>query len=509
MHSFVPEPDSPYLTDESKLSGRADRVFFPENAEDLQFLFEEATEQGIPVTVNAARTGVCGGGVPEGGWVVSLERFPGIMGIGKDEKGYYVRTGPCVPVRELCDTVLMKRLDGLEDLTEDACGEFRRDPGKYFYPVDPTEMDGSIGGNIATNASGPRTLKYGPTRNWVKSIDVVFPYGRRMHIERGKHFAYDRRFDCFIDGIRLDLRIPDYDFNTDVKNAAGLYSRDGMDLIDLFIGSEGILGTIVQAEVRLTEWHPLLSCIMFMPDDGSALRLIRDIKHSDVSPEFLEYFDTGSVDLIRGSCGSDPTLLRPPDGKRSAVFVDLAMDGSLDGSLESVSGMMERLGGDPGETWVGHDEDDRRRMFEFRHHVPKAIFDYVAGLKGEMPAINKMGTDMSVPEGASDEMMGIYKRELDASGLEYVIFGHMGDCHPHVEIILKDMDDLAKAREVYDVLAEHAYRLGGSPSAEHGIGKLKRKYIGMMYGGSGIGAIQRIKLRFDPAYILNRGDMVD
>ena len=157
----------------------------------------------------------------------------------------------------------------------------------------------------------------------------------------------------------------------------------------------------------------------------------------------------------------------------------------------------------------GHDQDDRGRMFEFRHSVPKSIFEYVASLKEEMPALNKMGTDMSVPEEKSDEMMAFYKQTLDSFDLEYVIFGHLGDFHPHVEIILKDLEDLRKAREAYAILAQKAVDLGGSPSAEHGIGKLKRDYIRMMYGEKGIEEIRSLKRYFDPNMILNRGDMIE
>lgn len=506
MRSIVPGPESPYTIDECKIRGEADLVIFPENAEDIAEVLRDAYGKSIPVTVSANRTGLCGGGVPDEGWVMSLEGMPGLIGMGQDDEGYYVRIGPGVSVRTLTDTMLLKRIEGLTDLTPDACGRFRRDPRRFFYPVDPTEMDGSVCGNIATNASGPRTLKYGPTRDWVRWIRVVLPDGRIIGIRRGEHHAEGRRFDCTVDDVHLSFDAPRYDFNTAVKNAAGLYAADGMDLIDLFIGSEGVLGVIAEAEVRLTEWHPLLSVIAFMPDDDSALSLIDDLRDSTVSPEFLEYFDCASIDLVRRVSAGDPTLLTPPEGRCSAVFLD--MDAGDGARMRDLADIISSHGGSPSRTWAGSDAGDRRRMFEFRHCVPKSIFDYVAGLKEEMPAINKMGTDMSVPREQSPGMMSFYREKLEESGLEYVIFGHMGNFHPHVEIILKDMADLEKAREVYDVFAAEAVRRGGSPSAEHGIGKLKRRYIGMMYGSGGEEDIRRVKRYFDPGFILNRGDMV-
>lgn len=510
MIEFVPDPNSPYLMDECKMRGNAERVYLPETEEELAGLMREASASATPVTVSGFRTGLCGGSVPMGGYLVSMERFSSLLGIGREDGRYFIRTQPCVTVNHIVRTVQMKRLEGLSDITDGACSDLLRDPSQYSYPVDPTEMDGSIGGNIAANASGARTFKYGPTRDWVRSLRLMLADGRTVRITRGEHTAVGRRFDCDVDGVRFAFDIPGYDFNTSVKNAAGLYSKEGMDLIDLVIGSEGILGIIVEADLWLTEWHPLISNIVFMPDDGSSLALIDSIRHDPViRPEFLEYFDTGSVELIRRTCRTDPTILRPIDGGGSAVFMDLALDDDVETKYERIFRLIRDNGGDPSMSWVSYDQYDRKRMFAFRHSVPKAIFDYVATLKDCIPAINKMGTDMSVPEEHNLTMMGYYDRILRESGLEYVVFGHMGNCHPHIEIILKDMEDLRKAKECYDVLALRAFELGGSPSAEHGIGKLKRGYIGMMYGEEGIRQIRDVKRAFDPKLILNRGNMVE
>ncbi len=509
MFSFTPDDESAYTIDECKIRGFADTIYIPENELELQGIVKDCYDNEIPITINAMRTGLCGGGVPFGGIVISMEKMDKIIGLGKDDTGYFLRVQPCVTVSKISDILMMKRIDNFLDITENACSLFKNDKKSYFYPVDPTEMNGSIGGNIVTNASGPRTFCYGPTRNWVKRIRVMLSNSSIIDIERGMYFADDRHFNVTINNVCLKLDIPFYEYNMDVKNSTGLYSKKGMDLIDLFIGSEGILGIIIEADIRLTEWHPLISNIIFMPNDKSALSLIKDIKHDNVlKPEFLEYFDTGSVELIKKSCKLDPTILVPPEGVHSAVFMDMSIE-SMMNEYDRLFQLILKNGGNPGESWSGHDSDDRKKMFRFRHSVPKSIFDYVASIKKDVPSINKMGTDMAVPENVSEEMMAFYKEKLDESGLEYVIFGHMGNNHPHVEIILKDLDDLEKAREVYRIFAEKAIELGGSPSAEHGIGKLKKEYIKMMYGSEGIESIRFVKKAFDPKNILNRGNMID
>ena len=126
-----------------------------------------------------------------------------------------------------------------------------------------------------------------------------------------------------------------------------------------------------------------------------------------------------------------------------------------------------------------------------------------------MPSIHKMGTDMAVPDEAADEMMAFYKEKLDAAGLEYVIFGHIGNNHPHVEIILKSMEDFEKAKLVYEEFARKAVELGGSPSAEHGIGKIKTGYMRMMYGDEGIAQLRRVKSALDPKGMLCPGNLLE
>ena len=501
MTSFISNSEA-YNIDESKSKGESEGVFIPDNSDDIKKILQRAREENFKITVCGNRTGVCGGSVPHGGYVISTERLNRIIGIGNDD-GYYIRVQPCVTVRQLSDALLTKHLGNIEDLTEGAYESFRNDDMKYFYPVDPTEMNGSLGGNAATNASGPRTFKYGPTRDWICGLGVILMDGTEIHVPRGRYFADGRHFDVSVDGKKLDFDIPSYDFNTDVKNAAGVFCRDGMDLIDLFIGSEGLFGIFSYVDVRLTEWHPLISNIMFFPDDDSALSFISDVK-KQCSPEFLEYFDCGSIDLVKRFYSCDPNIPASPKERCSAVFFDLADESYYD----SISKIAERYGGSLDKSWCSSDRRDRESMFRFRHSVPQAIFEYVASLKGNIPDIHKMGTDMSVPDERSPEMMAYYKQILDENSLEYVIFGHMGNNHPHVEIILKDMDDFKRAKKCYDLFARKAIELGGSPSAEHGIGKIKTDYIPLMYGEEGRVQIIELKRYFDPQMLLNIGNMV-
>lgn len=504
--------DSKYLTDESKMTGTGEHVIIPVDESELREAVRINNSKGNPITVSAMRTGVCGGCVPTEGDVLSLERMTGVIGIGMDERGYFVRVLPCTTIEEINRVLRLKDFSRLTDVTEGAREALASEPVPYFYPVDPTEMNGSIGGNIACNASGPRTYRYGPTRDWVRRLMVVLPEGQYVDFKRGDYRADGRRMSFPAGRSFYSFDIPDYDFNTNVKNAAGPMFHEDMDLIDMFVGSEGIFGIIAEADVYIAPWHPLVSNILFFPDDAECLAAVREFREDDViDPEFLEYMDGRSLDLLRGVMSSDPALIRAPrlpECAGSALFFDMQVTGDMDARYARVSEIAERHGSSLSRSWCGHEDGDRARMRELRHSIPKSIFEYVASLKGEMPGIHKMGTDMAVPDIAADEMMRFYADRLDESGLEYVIFGHIGNNHPHVEIILKSMEDFEKANRVYAEFAAKAVELGGSPSAEHGIGKIKTDYMELMYGREGVEQLRRIKSILDPKDILCRGNIL-
>ena len=502
----VPE-DSPYTIDECKIRGYADSVLIPENEADII----EAVRIEPSITISGMRTGMCGGSVPYGGTVLSMEKFNRVLGVGKDDRGFYVRVQPFVTVRQLNEFIRRKEYRNIPSLTENAAEEMASDPNGFFYPVDPTELNGSLGGNIADNASGPRTFKYGPTRDWVRRVRVILSDGSVLDIKRGDIRADGRVIAIpFADGPRR-VELPTYEFNRNVKNVTGLFVEDDMDAVDLFIGSEGIFGVITEADLYLAPAHPLISNIVFLRQDRDAYSLSKDIRDSEVTPEFLEFFDSGSLDLIRASRRDDPRFTGMPDipeGARSALFFDLPMDDALENNYLALSGLLEKYGTSLKDSWCGHELRDRERFFAFRHSVPQTIFDYVGRMKGSSaPLINKMGTDMSVPLERLDEMMDSYDSVLKDYGLEYVVFGHIGNGHPHVEIILKDMEDFRKAKEAYVELAARAIELGGSPSAEHGIGKMKVAYTEMMYGPEGVAQIWNAKRTMDPEERFNPGNM--
>src|SRR5580658_8965304 len=207
-----PEPDSPYLTDASGLRGCATEILIPESEAALSQILRDASAAKAPVTISGAGTGVTGGRVPDGGWLVSLEKLDSI----RVEKGYAV----CGAGASL------------------AAIQTAASASKQFYAPDPTENSASIGGTAATNASGSRSFLYGDTRRHVRALRVVLTNGEVLVLRRGDKPPFE---------------IPALPAPDVKKNTAGYFMRSGMDYLDLFIGADGTLGVVSEVEVTLLD----------------------------------------------------------------------------------------------------------------------------------------------------------------------------------------------------------------------------------------------------------------
>ncbi|MBP5750264.1 MAG: FAD-binding oxidoreductase, partial [Firmicutes bacterium] len=224
-----------YLRDESRAEGKADWICFPSSEEDVLEALSFARTRGLSVTLQGGRTGLAAGAVPRGGLILNLSRMDRILGVCKEGETVLLRVQPGVLLANL-----RKYIEGLR-------GEY----GPLFFPPDPTETTASIGGMIACNASGARTYRYGPTRRYAEGLRVLLADGRSVTLRRGEQKASGRRLLLRCDdGSRLFVPLPSYRMPS-VKNASGYYIEYGMDAVDLFVGSDGTLGVVTEALLRL------------------------------------------------------------------------------------------------------------------------------------------------------------------------------------------------------------------------------------------------------------------
>ena len=469
-----PEDVQLYLIDASFIrEGHAERVVFPENIDEISEVLASANRDRIPVTVSGAGTGTVGGRVAFGGIVLATEKLNRIKSIVHQDAGGFAVVEPAVILSDLQRAV---------------------DQEGLLYPPDPTERGCYVGGTVATNASGARTFKYGPTRNYIARLKVVLASGELLDLRRGTVHA-DERGTLQL-GHSIELKLPDYRRAATRKNASGYFVEPGMDAIDLFIGSEGTLGVIGEIEVRLIpKPQGLLSGVVFFADEADVLALVAEARaHADARA--LEFFDNESLNFLREKY---PTI---PANAAGAIFFEQETNETNEESvLSQWQTLLDQHHAFP-DSWFATNEQDQAKLREFRHQLPVLMNEWFAHYKQR-----KVSTDMAVPDGAFPGLFRLYKDTLRASGLRYTIFGHIGDNHVHVNILPRNDEEGARARELYVQYLKYAASVGGTLSAEHGVGKLKRDYLRFFYTDEQLREMAAIKNCLDPNGILGRGNI--
>ena len=487
---------APYLTDESRKSGIVpDRVYFPVSTNEVASVLTEVRGRGEAITISGARTGIAGGAVAAARNLMVLDGLKKPTTLRRDADGnWYANTGAGTTLSELRDSLR----------TADTAG--------LFYPVDPTETSASVGGTIATNASGARTLKYGPTRSWVNRITAVLADGSILTIERGDGTLQGEELEILqSDGSRLLVPLRPV-AQPPTKHTAGYCVTPDMDPIDLFIGGEGTLCIVTEAELKLAEVPGARLClVLFLAADQPA-GIVGDLLTLD--PAAVEYMDSRSLGLLRESrskqedSGAVPDM---PERAQAALYVEF--EGKDDREIEETFGSLEsilaRHGIEEDQTWAGFDQSDMDAMKAFRHALPERINTIIGERKRGLPDLTKVGTDMAVPFGALGEMLAAYTEGLAKTGLEYCIFGHIGNAHLHVNILPRSMAEVDTAYGLYREFATLAIKHGGSVAGEHGIGRLKKQFMDIQYSAEDLHTMASIKRTLDPAGVLNPGVMYD
>ena len=445
---------SAYLEDASGFRGEAEALFIPEDEAELADVLRQAQSRQMPVTLAGAGTGLTGGRVPLGGWIISLERFNSLQILAGT-----ATAGAGVVLRDLHAAAA-------------ASGQ--------LYPPDPTEPGASVGGTIACNASGSRSFRYRDTRHWVKSVRVAFLDGSIRTFRRGE---------------AVDFPAPNLPRPRSRKHSAGFLLYPGMDWVDLFIGSEGTLGVITQAELGLLPApQALLTGVIFFTSEEQALDAV-DLWRTVDGLRMLEYLDAASLRLLAGRY---PAI---PAEAQAALLIEQEMSSEAD--EERWLGRLEKAGALADSSWFAASDTDRERFRRFRHALPEAVNDLV-----RRRGLMKMGTDFAVPVEHNRQMLSIYRSALDAHFPgRHVIFGHVGDAHLHVNILPDTPQEAETAQALMLEFARAAAQLGGTVGAEHGLGKRKAHYLSLLYSAEQIEAMQAVKRRFDPQGLLGRGTL--
>jgi len=509
-----------FLSDESKLASKsADLLFFPKDEAELSAVICEMAKKRVPITIAGARTGLVGGSVPARGAVISMERFDQVESIYYDDTSaeWRVIAQTSVSLKSLGAMLIMKNFPALERTADpDLKAQYERfkaDMASYFYPPDPTETSATLGGSVVTNASGARTYRFGATRSWVRMIRVFLANGEYLDIPRGQYFAdHEGRFVIHTaSGCDLFMTIPDYTLPR-TKCTAGFFTEPGMDLIDLFIGSEGVLGVVTRVEVALMREEAKLSMVQFVNSDEEAVQLTIQLREeNDLKLDFLEFYSANALNLLRRLQQEAPSSVGMPflpEGKVSAVFFEMSYDPHGDHRcLELLEDLITSSGGDPALSWIAYEHRELERFKVFRHLLPETVNAIIAERKKNIPGLYKLGTDLAVPDRYLADLWHLYQSTCDGLELEWVAFGHIGNNHIHVNILPRSIEEQQAGLLAYEIFARQVVEWGGTVSAEHGIGKIKQKFLSLMYSEDQLAQMKRVKDALDPDGMFNPGDI--
>ena len=333
-----------------------------------------------------------------------------------------------------------------------------------FYAPDPTENTSSIGGNIAANSSGSRSFRYGATRRHVLSLRVAFMDGSIQTFRRGE---------------KIDFKVPQISLPHTTKHSAGYPLAPGMEWVDLIVGNEGTLGAVTEAELQfLPAPGERLGGVVFFPSEADALEAV-DRWRPTPGLNMIEYIDRASLQMM-------------DTPHQAALMIEIEGDADID--------MTTALEND---SWFATSATDRERFRVFRHTLAEKANDRV-----RRTGFVKFGTDYAVPLDKNREMMAIYRRVLDAdSPGRYVIYGHIGDAHVHVNSFPETRDQFERGKEIMTDLAREAVNLGGTVGAEHGLGKRKAHLLEIQYPPDQIAAMKAVKRHLDADWLLGRGTL--
>jgi FAD/FMN-containing dehydrogenase len=442
-----------YAADASGLLLVPDGVARPTSAEEIAELLAESSSSGTPVTAAGGQTSTTAASITDRGILVSLRAMQRIIDI--DPVARTARVEPGVLVGEL------KRACAAHEL--------------LFSPDPTSEEECTIGGAIACNASGARSLRYGATRPYVRALRVALADGSLVELRR----------------TALEKNTVGYAF--------------AHDPIDWFIGSEGTLGVVVDAELALLPLpeHVVGLAIPFATE-LDALRFVVAARESAlVHPRCLEFFDILALGIVRDAEDTPRWAL----GAEAFVYVEEVPQRGAELALDEWLALAELHSAVVDDVRVYDGETALREARRVRHAVPAHMNE--RGAARRTHGGRKVSTDWAVPYAQLARAIARARGFASDAGIpQAVTYGHAGNGHPHQNFIANDADELARIERVVEATLREVIALGGTVAAEHGIGKIKRKWLPMQMSPLQVRAMQAMKRELDPAGILAPGNVL-
>ncbi|SDK71795.1 FAD-binding oxidoreductase [Natronorubrum texcoconense] len=414
-----------------------DAVVWPETTKDVSTVLAAATDHGVPVTPYAAGTGLEGNAVPaQGGISMDLTRMDDVVDYRPDD--FQIDVGP--------------------GIIGSAVDEYVADDGLFFPPLPSSGDISTIGGMIATDASGMQTVKYGEVADWVLGLEAVLADGTVVR-----------------------------------TGSRAIKTSSGYNLTELLVGSEGTLAVVTEATLRLAGRPQQIRggrAIFETLDDATAA--VFDAVRTDVDVARIELVDGLSARMANEYLDSGL-----PDAPM--VFLEFHANHGVEEEIELCRTIFEDH--DVARFEMSDDDAEMESLWQARRELAYAVQSYDPDLQPLHPG------DVTVPISAYPEIVHEAKRLEEEYGLLVPCFGHAGDGNLHYSVLVDpdDPEQLERGEALYKEIVERAMAIGGTSTGEHGIGQGKREYLEAEHGAGAVDAMRRVKRALDPTGTLNPG----
>jgi FAD/FMN-containing dehydrogenase len=448
------------------LAGNPDALVRARDIQDVSQIMAYCHHHSIPVTFSGGRTGLTGAASAEGGLLIVTEKMNKILDWYKQGEQHTVTAQAGIYLGDLKQAVADEAL---------------------FYPPDPTSFrEAVLGGTVATNAKGEDALLYGNTRDYIRSMRIVCANGEIRELRRGNKRSRSQQ-----------------------PSWTPYHGSD--DPLELMIGSEGTLAFIAELTLDLLpEDKAWWAALAFFPSIASSIDFINALfKYR--RPRALEFIDARALSFM--AKGQDVPALR--QGAQAALYwkqeyvSDAEKEETLQKDLLVLEGILKDAGSSPWaqDTLFASTEAEKTRFRHWRHYIPSYINE--AAMSFIDNGGGKVASDWWVPRQKIREAIEIVYQESQEEKLEAIIFGHIGQGHPHVNYIAQNDDEKKRARHLLVKQCERAVAWGGGVCGEHGIGKLFKELLAIQVSSAEIKRMNAIKREWDPHWILGRGTIID
>lgn len=504
-----------YLRDESRLIGQGESISFPTSLGELEELTAAFWRKGQPMTVQGARTGVSGSAVPCGGHVLSMEKMNTILGLANFGSEFTMEVEPGVRLAQINEAIATGIFitDKWTNESKAVMKRFKK-AGRQVFPPDPTEANATIGGMFACNAQGINVYRYGNTGSHVRELDVLLVSGEHWKLPRNQ-YIFDR-YGCPLPGGRRIETGPLPDGSLRYRTGLGAY--EGMDLVDLFAGSEGMLGIVTRLVLQLRQEALERWGVLFFFDHlENAVKFVRQTialewKLPGANISAIELFHQNSLHLIQ-EYKSKVTRLQeipdlPPDAQ-GAIYIEMEGDSSqlLEEALMTLLEAFVGCGGREDDTWAATGGEIEKFKL-LCHAATESVNARIDEIRLNQPTITKLCADFSAPMGRLEETLAMYLEGMEKSSFEGTILGHVGCNHLHVDLLPQNHEEYERGQELIFHWAEQTIAWGGSVVTEKGIGKIRRSLFLALATPRQLEIARTIKNFFDPMGLLNPGNML-